>query len=162
MSKINDVLLEAQTKLQGVTDPQDMSKRVVVCYDESDLAGYLQQIKNPPMIGIVYEGMRSSGVSSPTSFGGSNVRGSAHTGISSELVLAFIMIQVTDAVINTSLKKTRIIDGLNGMRNQFMGQRSTVTQHFWHFLVEAPAQLKQGTVCWVQRWSLPIQLPAGS
>ena len=46
---------------------------------------------------------------------------------------------------DTDQKKVRAIEYLDAMRFQFTGKRSTVTHHFWHFMVEAPAALAVGS-----------------
>ncbi len=149
-SKLNGVLEEAKAKLlQLNAPPTDLTGKVVVAYDEEDLLDMLKGVKAYPAVGIIYEGMRSVAESGPT----------AKIGISNEIRLSFALIEHGNAVHSTHQKKTRAIDYLEAMRYQFMGEKSTVTGHFWHFLVEAPASLKAGTVVWVQRWSLPVQLP---
>jgi hypothetical protein len=79
-------------------------------------------------------------------------------GLSAEIVLGFVLVEKGDEIHSTEQKKVRAIEYLDAMRYQFIGQRSTVTTHFWHFLVEAPAALRTGAVCWVQRWTLPVQM----
>jgi hypothetical protein len=149
VSKLNEVLVEAEAKLlQLNAAPVNLTGKVVVAYDEEDLLNVLKGVRAFPAVGIVYEGMRSMSEEGPT----------ARVGISSEIVLGFVLVERGDEIHSTNQKKTRAIDYLDGMRDQFMGQRSVVTGHFWHFLVESPAALRSGAVCWVQRWSLPVQL----
>lgn len=149
-SKLNDILDEASTKLlQLNAPPVNLTGKVVVAYDENDLLDVLKGVRAFPAVGIVYEGMRSLSEEGPT----------ARVGMSCEIVLAFVLVERGDEVHNTNQKKVRAIEYLDAMRLQFMGQRSTVTTHFWHFMVEAPAALRSGAVCWVQRWSVPVQMP---
>lgn len=151
MSKLNDVLDEAQSRLlQLNAPPVNLTGKVVVAYDENDLLDVLKGIRNYPAVGIVYEGMRSQS---------EETKDTAKVGLSCEIVLGFVLVEAGDEIHNTHQKKTRAIDYLDAMRFKFMGQRSTVTKHYWHFLVEAPAALRTGAVCWVQRWTLPVQLP---
>jgi len=151
VSKLTDILNEASTKLlQLDAPPVDLTGKVVVAYDENDLLDVLKGVKSFPAVGIVYEGMRSqSEEGKPT----------AKVGISCEIVLGLVLVERGDEIHKTFQKKVRAIEYLDAMRYQFMGQRSTVSNHFWHFMVEAPAALRSGTVCWVQRWSVPVQLP---
>lgn len=150
MSKLNDVLEEASAKLlQLNAAPVNLTGKVVVAYDENDLLNVLKGVRSFPAVGIVYEGMRSMSEEGPT----------ARVGLSAEIVLGFVLVEHGDEIHATNQKKTRAIDYLDAMRGQFMGQRSTVTHHFWHFMVESPASLRSGAVCWVQRWSVPVQLP---
>jgi hypothetical protein len=150
MSKLTDVLDEASAKLlQLDAPPVNLTGKVVVAYDENDLLDVLKGVKSYPAVGIVYEGMRSMSEEGPT----------AKVGLSCEIILGFVLVERGDEIHATHQKKVRAIEYLDSMRYQFMGQRSTVTKHFWHFVVESPAALRSGAVCWVQRWSLPVQLP---
>lgn len=150
MSKLNEVLVEAYDRLTALnTTPYDLGGKVVVVYDEDDLLDAVKGLKSYPAVGIVYEGMRSMPEAGST----------MKVGVSAEVVISFVLIEQGDAIHSSNLKKTRAIDHLDMMRGQFMGIRSTVTGHMWHFLVESPAELKSGMVCWVQRWALPVQLP---
>lgn len=149
MSKLNDVLEEMSTRLlQLNAPPVDLTGRVVVAYNEDDLIDVLKGIRNFPAVGIVYEGMRSLGEQGST----------AKMGLSCEGVFGVVLVERSDEIHASIQKKTRAIDYLEVMRNQFLGHKSTATGHFWKFMVESPAALKSGTVCWVQRWGLPIQL----
>jgi len=151
VSKLNEVLDEAKQRLlQLNAPPVTLTGKVVVAYDENDLLDVLKGVRSFPAVGIVYEGMRSmSEEPNPT----------AKVGLSCEIVLGFVLVERGDEIHATDQKKTRAIDYLDAMRLQFIGQRSTVSKHYWHFMVEAPAALRSGAVCWVQRWSLPVQLP---
>lgn len=149
MSKLTEVLDEASTKLKQLNAPPiDLTGKVVIAYDENDLLDVLKGVRAFPAVGVVYEGMRSMPEGGPT----------ARVGISCEVVLGFVLVERGDEIHRTNEKKVRAIEYLDAMRDQFMGLRSSTTQHFWHFMVEAPAALRSGAVCWVQRWSLPIQL----
>lgn len=150
MSRLTDVIDEAVDKLSNLNAPPfNLTGKIVVAYDENDLLDVLKGVRSYPAVGIVYEGMRSATEPGPT----------AKVGLSAEIVLGFVLVEQGDAVHNTAQKRVRAIEYLDAMRGQFMGQRSTATHHFWHFLVEAPAALRSGTVCWVQRWTVPVQLP---
>ena len=150
MSKLTDILDEASSKLlQLNAPPVNLTGKVVTAYDENDLLDVLKGVRSYPAVGIVYEGMRSLSEEGPT----------ARVGLSAEVVLGFVLVERGDEIHNTLQKKVRAIEYLDAMRLQFAGKRSTVTNHFWHFMVEAPAALRTGAVCWVQRWSLPLPLP---
>lgn len=150
MSKLNDVLEEMKGKLLAVeTSAVKLTGRVVMALNEDDLIDLLKNVRSFPAIGVVYEGMRSMPESKPT----------ANVGVSCEMVVAFVLIEQGDAVVSTDQKRSRAIDYLEAMRGPFMGKKSQITGHFWHFLVEAPAEVRSGMVAWVQRWSVPIQLP---
>jgi hypothetical protein len=150
VSKLTEILDETSTKLLQLNAPPiNLTGKVVVAYDENDLLDVLKGVRAFPAVGIVYEGMRSISEPGPT----------AKVGLSCEVVLGLVLVERDDEIHATNQKKVRAIEYLDAMRLQFMGQRSTVTNHFWHFMVEAPAALRSGTVCWVQRWSLPVQLP---
>jgi hypothetical protein len=149
MSKLTEVLDEASTRLLRLNAPPvNLTGKVVIAYDENDLLDVLKGVRSYPAVGIVYEGMRSMSEGGPT----------ARVGMSGEIVLGLVLVERGDEVHNTLQKKVRAIEYLDAMRFQFIGQRSTVTNHFWHFMVEAPAALRSGAVCWVQRWSLPVQM----
>lgn len=150
ISRLNAVLEEAQAKLlQLNAPPVDLTGRVVIAYDENDLLGVLRGIRSFPAVGIVYEGMRSSPEQGAT----------GKIGLSAEIVLGMVLVEQGDDIQRTVHRKIRAIEYLDAMRSQFMGERSEATHHFWRFMVEAPAALRSGTVVWVQRWSLPVQLP---
>lgn len=151
MSQLTDILEEASKRLlQLNAAPFNLTGKVVIAYDENDLIDVLKGIRSYPAVGIVYEGMRSTGRDEgPT----------ARVGLSAEVVLGFVLVELGDEIHRTNQKKTNAIEFLDAMRLQFSGKKSTVTNHFWHFVVEAPAALRTGAVCWVQRWSLPIQMP---
>jgi hypothetical protein len=150
MSKLNDVLIEAEARLLKtvVQGEQIFQGKTVIVYNETDLIDKTRTVKAYPALGIVYEGMRSQ-----------TEEGATVKGLSAEIVLAFVLIEQGEGIQQSKAKKTRAIDYLDAMRDQFMGERSTVTGHIWHFMVEAPAELRSDMVCWVQRWSLPVQLP---
>lgn len=151
MSKLTEILEEASAKLlQLNAAPINLTGKVVVAYDENDLLDVLKGVRSFPAVGIIYEGMRSLSEESNST---------AKVGLSCEVVLGCVLVERGDEIHRTQEKKVRAIEYLDAMRYQFMGQRSTVTQHFWHFMVESPAALRTGAVCWVQRWSLPVQLP---
>jgi len=153
MARLNYILEEAKTKLAALnTAPTDLTGKIVIAYDENDLLDLLKGVKNYPAVGIIYEGMRSQPEQGST----------AKVGVSCELVISFVLVEQGNAMQATQQKKTRAIDYLDAMRDQFMGKRSDVTHHFWHFMVESPAELKSGMVCWIQRWTLPVQLPPKS
>lgn len=148
-SKLTALLEEAKNRLLELNAPPvNLTGKVVVAYDENDLLDVLKGVKSFPAVGIVYEGMRSMSETGST----------AKVGISCEIVLGFVLVEAGDEMHRTNQKKVRAIEYLDAMRYQFMGQRSTVAQHFWHFVVESPAALRSGTVCWVQRWSVPVQM----
>ena len=150
MSKLNDALEEAKTRLLGVDTPTiSLVGKVVVAYNEDDLLDVLKGLKAFPAVGIVYEGMRAKPEPGAT----------GKMGLSCEIVMSFVLVEQGDAPFATQQKKTRSVDYLDLMRDQFMGQRSIVTGHLWNFMVESPAALTSNMVCWVQRWSLPVQLP---
>jgi hypothetical protein len=52
------------------------------------------------------------------------------------------------------LNATRLLDAV---RDTLKDRRSP-SGHFWRFLVEAPAVLKDGNVMWLQRWTCPAIL----
>jgi len=150
ISKLIGVIEEAEKRLlQLNAPPVNLTGKVVTAYDENDLLDVLKGVRSFPAVGIVYEGMRSMSEEGPT----------ARVGISCEIVLGFVLVERGDEIHRTDQKKVRAIEFLDAMRYQFMGKKSTVTGHFWHFVVESPAALRTGAVCWVQRWSLPVQLP---
>jgi hypothetical protein len=150
MSKLTDVLEEASTRLlQLNAPPVNLTGKVVVAYDENDLLDVLKGVRSFPAVGIVYEGMRSMPEPGPT----------AKVGLSCEIVLGLVLVERGDEIHRTDQKRVRAIEYLDAMRLQFMGYKSTVTHHFWRFVVESPASLRTGAICWVQRWTVPVQLP---
>ncbi len=150
MAKLNDVLAEALAKLITLdTGGLSLAGKVVIADDENDLLDLLKGIKSYPAVGIIYEGMRSLPEAGSTN----------KLGISAEIVVAFVLISTGGAIHRTDQKRIRAVEYLEAMRDLFMGVRSTATGHFWHFLVEAPTEVKTGMLVWVQRWTIPVQLP---
>lgn len=147
MSQITQLLDEIKARLLTITTPVSFAGKVVVVYDPNDLMDKVKGIKVFPAIGVVYEGMASA----PED-------GETKRGISAQPHFALILIEQDDSILNTSQKQYRAIDCLDAMRDQFLGTRSTNTQAYWQFLVEAAAELKSGMVCWVQRWTVPVNL----
>lgn len=150
-SKLDLLVTEAIDRLKAVVIPgtsNTMAGRVVEADDADDLLDKLKGLKAYPGIGVVYEGMRSMPEGGDT----------GKMGLSSEVAMAFVLVEYGGAILNSPQKASRPRDWLHAMREQVMGQRSTATGHFWKFQVEAKAEIKGGMVCWIQRWSVPIQL----
>ena len=147
MSKLNDVLEEAKAKVLALETPSLVGK-VTIAYKPEDLFDHMKTVRSLPAVGVMYEGMRSIPEGQTTD----------KKGISSEIVISLMLIEQDDSIHKSDEKRERAIDYLDAIRVQFLDQRSPVTGHIWHFLVEAPAELKAGLTCWVQRWALPVQL----
>ena len=142
MSKLNDILNEYKTRLLQLTaQPTDLTGRVVIAYNSKDLLDTIKTAKNFPIIGIVYEGMRSTTPNEPK-------------GLTCEVVVSFVLMDQGPAIVASDNKRVRDIDYLEAMRGKFLGHRSAVTGHMWGFMVESPIELIAGMVCWTQRWSL--------
>src|ERR1043165_20863 len=149
MSRLNTLLTEVKNKLVSIDDDTiSLRGRVVIAYNEDDLLDLVKGIKSYPAVGIVYEGMRSMVEKGST----------AKSGLSSQVVFSLVIIEQGSAIVASDQKRSRAIDYLEAMRDVFLTDKSATTGHMWHFLVEAPAALKAGMVCWVQRWGVPIQL----
>jgi hypothetical protein len=144
MSAMATLCVDAmETTLQAMTV---FANKTVFVYGQDDLIAKIQGLKVYPAVGIVYEGMRSV-PSEGKSF---------HVGMSGELVISLLLIDQGEAIVRSDDKKTNAIMYLDTLRATLMATRSP-TGHFWHFLVETPAELKKGMVIWVQRWSTPVQ-----
>ena|SRR5271157_5720537 len=138
-----DVIAEVKAKLNKVSS---LEGKVVVVYDQNNLGDKLKGVKFPAA-GLIYDGMRSLPEQGAT----------AKVGLSAELVISIVLVMQPETLFNADAK-TPIIVLLDEVRSMMMSTRS-VTGHFWHFLVEAPAEVQHGMAFWVQRWSTPIQLP---
>lgn len=150
MSKVNDAMEEAVSKISSINIPPiTLVNRVLIAYNANELIDNLKGIRSYPAVGVIYEGMHSQAERGET----------MKVGVSAELLISFVLIEQGDEMVRTDQKRSRSINYLDAIRDQFMNVRSTVTGHMWHFQVEAPAELKAGMICWVQRWSLPVQLP---
>jgi hypothetical protein len=138
------VVAEVMGRVQLIAQ---LANKIVFVYDDSDLADKIKGVKTFPAVGIIYDGMRSVPERGP----------SARVGLSAEVVISIVLVMQPETLFQADAK-TPVIDLLTLIRNSMMATRS-VTGHFWHFLVEAPADTKSGLAFWVQRWSVPIQLP---
>lgn len=145
MTKATDCVNAFMAVVQAIPALHD---RTVFAYNEDDFMDNIKGLVKYPGVAIVYEGMRSV----------PEVGSTAKVGVSGELVISLILIEQGDAIRSTDTKKVNAINYLDEIRGKIMGTRSP-TGHYWHFLVEAPAELRRGMVFWVSRWSTPIQLP---
>ena len=141
------VVQEVLARVQSIAQ---LTNKAVFVYNDDDLADKIKGVKTYPAVGIIYDGMRSLGSSGQT----------AKFGISAEIVISIVLVMQPETLIAADAK-TPVIDLLGQIRAMMMATRS-VTGHFWHFLVEAPADKRSGLAFWVQRWSVPIQLPPGN
>ena len=96
-------------------------------------------------MGVLYEGLR--GLPSPG--------GTSHLGLSAEVVFSIIVATRTQQLVNADIKHPTL-NLLDSIRNLFFDQISP-TGHKYKFMVEA-ATVVNGSVMWVQRWALPVQL----
>lgn len=148
--QVNNILEEAASKLLQLNAGEvDLTGRVIVCYDVDELLSKIAVVKKFPVVGIVYEGMRSHPENKP----------SGNQGLAGELVLTFLLVEQGDMPKANPEKKIRAVIYLDGMRDQFLGKRSPVTSRLWHFMVESPARITENMVCWTQRWSMPVVFP---
>lgn len=145
----SQIITQAIAVLQSIAQLQN---KVVFVYDDDDLADKLKGVKTYPAVGIIYEGMRA--VMTP---GESYKATTGKLGMSAELVISFVIAQQPETIVATDAK-TPVIILLDAIRSSMMGTRSA-TGHLWRFVVEAPAVKSKGLAFWVQRWSVPVQLP---
>lgn len=94
-------------------------------------------------VGILYEGIR------PTS--------DAQKGVSAEMVFSLLVLTEAHLAGPGVDPKNQAIDLLDSLRGLLLATRSP-TQHFWRFVVEAPATEIGGSLLWLQRWSTSVQL----
>lgn len=153
-SKVVNTLTEVETRVKSLTVNNvavNMTGKTILVDDASDLLEKLKGLKSYPAIGVVYEGLVSKPEAGDT----------AKMGISADMGISLVLVEQGDVPFPTLApqKTFRAIDYLNAMRDEFMGTKSTVTGHFFKFEAEAAAELTKNMVVWVQRWSVPIQLP---
>jgi hypothetical protein len=100
-----------------------------------------------PAVGVVYEGIRSV-ERAP--------RETHRVGADSELLISFVLLFRDSPTGDPGnfLNATRLLDSIRDT----MKDRRSPSGHFWRFLVEAPAVLKNGNVMWIQRWTCPAIL----
>lgn len=106
-----------------------------------------------PSVGVLYEGMRSTGT------GG----GTHRTGLSAELSAALVVYYRNATPLGQAgmdAQKPVAIEMLDAIRNQLRDTRGP-GGHYWRFLSESPALEKDGLVVWIQRWSTPVMLSQG-
>jgi hypothetical protein len=135
------VMMEVQTLVQSIAE---FETKTVFVYDEENLADRLKAV-NLPAVGLIYNGMRSVTDPGP----------STKMGISGEIHFTLMLLQRGEAPIRTDTKGASFLL-LDSLRTAILGTRS-VTGHFYHFQMEAPAALKGGLIFWAQRWSVPVQ-----
>lgn len=135
---------DIRTKLQSVAS---LAGKHLTVYSPEDLADVLKKGAKTPIVGVLYEGMRS--ITDP----GPSVR----VGGSAEIIIAIILITDKSYVSQAADAKTPSLALLDEIRSKIMGQKSP-SQHRWRFIVEAAGDVTSGTVVWVQRWASPVQL----
>jgi hypothetical protein len=148
MTKVIDVINAVVATLQGI---QQLSGKVVFAYDEQDFTNRIVGLKNFPGAGVVYEGIHSIGDPGP----------SARVGISGEMVFSIVLIDHGPNIRMTDQNKHVALNLLQSIRETIVATKSP-TGHYYRFLVEAPALLKDGAVYWVSRWSTPFQTRPGN
>ena len=133
---------DIQTKLQSIADLQGKS---VFVFNETDLIEKTKVVTSYPVVGVLYEGLRGMPSTGATS----------HLGLSAEVVFSIIVATRTQQLVNADIKHPTL-NLLDSIRNLFLDQISP-TGHKYKFMVEA-ANVVNGSVMWVQRWALPVQL----
>lgn len=132
-----DCTTDLEAKLNTIPAVAD---KAVMVYSESDLLAKAKS-RQPPFIGIVYEGIRSVG-------DGSN------QGLSSEMVFALLVIMPEKGLLSASTKAD-VITILDAMRGVVRTTKSP-TGHKWKFDAELPAKEVNGNLVWFQRWSTAV------
>lgn len=143
----NDVMNEVDGILQSIAT---LTNKVLRVYDNSDLSNKISGLREYPGVGLIYEGMRSKDSPGNTD----------HIGLSAEMVFSIVLVMQPEVLFRADTKES-VISVLSSIRRSIMGKRS-VTGHRYRFLVEAPAEVQKSLAFWVQRWSVPIQLPPGN
>jgi hypothetical protein len=142
---IEDCLNQIKTYLSSLPG---FTNAVVLAFNEEDFMDKIKGLKTYPGLGIVYEGLHSV----------PEIGSTGKVGISGQMVISIILISGGTGVLNTDEAKFNAIRNLDRIRSGMMATRSP-SMHPWRFLVEAPAQLKNGTIFWAQRWTTPVQMP---
>lgn len=146
------VIAEVKGRLQSIAAISGSAFKgpSIFVYDDANLADRVKGNFIWPAAGIIYEGMRAVGEPG---------KATDKIGMSAEIVVSIALVTLVE-LYATADGKTPVILALSQIRGSMMASRS-VTGHRWRFLVEAPASKKDGLAFWIQRWSVPIQLPPG-
>lgn len=125
---------------QEVMSSALVGNKVVTVYSPDDLKSKANPL-TPPLVGVMYEGMRSVA--------------DQQKGLSTEMVFSLLVLSDKSLAGHAADPKPAAIDLLDSLRALLVAKRSP-TNHFWKFVVEAPATEVGGNLLWVQRWSTAI------
>lgn len=132
-------VLQSIAKLNG---------KVIQVYTQEELMDKTKQL-TLPAAGVIYEGMRSVQKG--------ETGAAIQMGMATEIILSIVVIETNANVHGSAGTKALSTELLDTLRHKIARTRSP-TNHFWKFVVEAPAVPKSGVVVWMQRWTSPCTL----
>jgi hypothetical protein len=138
MAKVLDTWTDLQTLLQSIAELGE--HRVVKAFDPKHLVAKIKGVP-APIVGIVYEGLRS----------GQEPGSQTRTGV--PVTLSFSVYLVVDSGMTIPGIETQplFMSLLESMRLTVKGKISP-TGHKWRLNTEAFGDMVEGRPVWVQRW----------
>jgi hypothetical protein len=141
MTKLLECQTDLVTRLQSIAEFGEA--RVNTCTSPDDLALYFKGV-TPPVLGVIYEGMRSQGEQSQ-----------APRGLATVAIFGVYLLVSTPGVQNSNTQQAVAINYLDSIRLKVLGARAPAG-HPWKFLVESFVDSNKGLAMWVQRWQTSI------
>ena len=124
------------------------AKKTITVYSVDDMLEQLKSIPKPA-VGVMYEGARRV-----------QNEGGKQVGVSGEAVFT-ILLATEVSIIAASTRtqaRTQAHELLDSIRQAIQGARAP-NQHFYSWALEAQAAMKGNVAVWLQRWTIPVQLP---
>lgn len=124
------------------------AQKTITVYSVDDM---IEQLKNvpKPAVGVMYEGARRA-----------STEGGKQIGVSGEAVFTILLaaeVSIISAATRTQAR-TQAHELLDAVRQSIQGTRSP-NGHLYAWALEAQAAMKGNVAVWLQRWTVPIQLP---
>lgn len=155
---ISELITDLTTKMQTVTAIKD---KIIYMYDGDDLLSEQTKI-GVPAIGVVYNNMRAKG----------DDRNQGKTGLAAIVTIDIYIIggqQCVELISRATGVKTTTTEFLEQIRDSIkLTKPMTGTgaamvpmvsaQRIWTFVMEAPANLDDGVIAYVQRWETTVLL----
>ncbi len=143
---VKRTIADLKTRLQAVPS---LATKIFHVYSEDELMDQTKQLRLPA-VGIVYGGMGTNTDISTQRQQSSPINASA--------IMDFnLIIMVQQSTMHGIRQEDQALDLLDEVRDTLQGQKGP-SNHPYRFEIEGSAELRKGTVVWVQRWTNPVQL----
>lgn len=151
-SPVEDALNDLKTKILTVTA---VKKKVISVYDQNDLID-MQKDYGFPAIGIMYASMRAHGETE---------KKQAKIGGSATITIDLLVVgaeQCSDKVVDHKASTLELLHDLRGVILCTKFERTTggAGRH-WAFVEEAPVNIDENLIGYVQRWQTVVILTNG-